>query len=283
MFPFVIITGLSGSGKSIIMKSLEDLGYETIDNPPLSLLRPAIEEKNPGGKPLAIGVDVRSRDFSPKELLKTVQELREQGKNLHLVFLESDDSVIERRYRETRRTHPLVEGSDLSQGIFQERLLLLELREAADFILDTSLLTPPEFKALVRERFSFHHQKTLNLHLMSFAFREGIPRESDMVFDMRFLKNPYYEPSLKILTGETPSVQSYLADDETFKAFSEHLKKMLDLILPPIEAEGRGYFIISFGCTGGQHRSVFTAEWMSRWLREKGYGVETYHREIKKL
>ncbi|MGL6187466.1 MAG: RNase adapter RapZ, partial [Holosporales bacterium] len=110
MFPFVIITGLSGSGKSIIMKSLEDLGYETIDNPPLSLLRPAIEEKNPGGKPLAIGVDVRSRDFSPKELLKTVQELREGGKNLHLVFLESDDSVIKRRYRETRRTHPLVEG-----------------------------------------------------------------------------------------------------------------------------------------------------------------------------
>lgn len=281
MFPFVIVTGLSGAGKSFFLKALEDLGYETIDNLPLSLLQAAVEENRPTERPLAIGIDVRSRHFSAQHILALSKNLKERGVDLTLVFLESDDAVLQKRYRESRRMHPLATGTTLEERIAQERYLLEELKKGADSLIDTSLLTPPEFKALLRERFGFESQRTLTLHLMSFAFREGIPREADMVFDMRFLKNPYYQPDLKVLTGQTAPVQHYLLRDKIFQEFGEMLKKMLGLVLPLIEEEGRGYFVIGFGCSGGQHRSVFTAEWMSAWLRRRGYMVQTYHRELK--
>ena len=282
MFPLVIVTGLSGAGKSFFLKVLEDLGYETIDNLPLSLLDAAVEEKSVSRRPLAIGVDVRSRHFSAEEMLRVTHKLRQRGVSLTLTFLESDDAVLQRRYRDTRRIHPLDHKQTLEEQIGTERLLLQELREGADELIDTSLLTPPEFKGLVRDRFSFTSQRRLTLHLMSFAFRQGIPRESDMLFDMRFLKNPYYQKVLKPLTGQNPSVEDYLAGDQVFQAFSELLRKILTLTLPLIEKDGRGYFIIAFGCSGGQHRSVFTAEWMGRWLKNQGYNVQIYHRELPK-
>ena len=287
MFPFVIVTGLSGAGKSFFLKTLEDLGYETIDNLPLSLLQAAVEERRPSERPLAIGLDIRSRHFSAHQIVHASDHFKARGVDLTLVFLDSDDAVLHKRYRETRRMHPLSDAGNLNDTghletwIAQERHLLEDLKTKADVLFDTSLLTPPEFKAMVRERFAFEEQRTLTLHLMSFAFREGIPREADMLFDMRFLKNPYYQSELKPLTGQMEPVRTYLAHDKIFQEFGDTLKKMLSLVLPPIESEGRGYFIIAFGCSGGQHRSVFTAEWMSDWLRRRGYTVQTYHRELK--
>ncbi len=280
LVPFVIVTGLSGAGKSLFLKSLEDLGYETIDNLPLSLLQPAIVEKRPAEYPLAIGIDVRSRHFAVPDLLHITQQLRNKGTHLTLTFLESDDLVLQNRYRETRRHHPLVHDSTLAEGILRERKLLKKLKEKADYILDTSLLTPPECRALVRERFAFSNQRTLAIHLLSFAFRKGVPREADMVFDMRFLKNPYYDPQLKSLTGQTHSVKDYLREEPAFQSFGESLKQMLTLMLPPIETEGRDFFTIAFGCTGGQHRSVFTAEWTEQWLSNAGYTTQIHHREL---
>ena len=147
---------------------------------------------------------------------------------------------------------------------------------------DTSLLSPPELKTFARDRFSFSTQRQLVIHLMSFAFREGIPRESDMLFDMRFLKNPYYQDALKPLTGQNPSIGDYFEKDQVFQEFSQLLHKLLMLTLPLIEKDGRGFFIIAFGCSGGKHRSVFTAEWTAAWLTELGYTVQLYHRELGK-
>ena len=280
MTPFVIVTGLSGAGKSLLLRSLEDLGYEVIDNLPLSLLLTAAREERVQGRPIAFGIDVRSRHFSGEELRRILSDLRASGIAVTLLFLESDDAILERRYRETRRHHPLVGDSTLAKGIQEERLLLESLRECADQIWDTSLLTPPEVKARVREQFTFEFQKTLVIHVLSFAFREGIPREADMLFDLRFLKNPHYDPALKTLTGEVEQVRAYIAQDPVFQNFWEHLMGMLRLILPRIEDEGRNYFTIAFGCTGGQHRSVAMAEWTSRWLTAAGYTVQTLHREL---
>ena len=282
--PIIISTGFSGAGKSLFLKALEDLGYETIDNLPVMLLREVVFDQRKATsvpRPLAVGIDVRSRDFEPAHVLQVIHDLRQQGAQIRLVFFESDTPVLERRFRETRRHHPLSEDHDLAKGIAAEAALLSVLREIADDVIDTSLLSPPELKGVVRNRFGFKEQRTLLIQVVSFAFKNGIPREADMLFDMRFLKNPYYEAPLRHLTGQTSAVQNYIGDMPAFQEFIGLVKKTLTLILPSIAEEGRPVFVVGFGCTGGQHRSVFTAQSTFEWLNSQGYSADLYHREIR--
>lgn len=279
----VIITGMSGSGKSSALKIFEDLGFETIDNLPLSLLSAAINVDKPL-RPLAIDIDTRTRDFSADILLWEIDRLRKEEKiRLTFAFFDCDTSVIESRYRETRRHHPLAgaEGS-LQKGILKERELFQNLKDKADFTLDTSLLTPPEFRSYIQETFDLLSKKIFKVMLLSFAFLRGIPREADMVFDMRFLSNPFYQQNLKSLTGQTMPIQEYFDADQAFHTFFHHLQGMLTLTLPFFQKEGRNYFTIAFGCTGGRHRSVFTTEQTGRWLAEQGYNVQVHHRDMEK-
>lgn len=281
-YSVVIITGMSGSGKSSALKAFEDLGFETIDNLPLSLLSAAIHVDKPS-RPLAIDIDTRTRDFSADILIWEIDRLKKEDR-VHLVFgfFECDNGVIENRYRETRRHHPLASAGSLQKGIVKERELLQNLKDKADFTLDTSLLTPPELRSYLRETFNLFSEKSFKVMLLSFAFPRGIPREADMVFDMRFLPNPFYQRDLKPLTGQAVPIQSYFEVEPEFHTFFQHLQGILTLILPRFKEEGRDYFIIAFGCTGGRHRSVFTAEQTGKWLAKKGYDMQIHHRDMEK-
>lgn len=279
----IIITGMSGSGKSSALRAFEDLGFETIDNLPLSLLSSAIYIEGPS-RPLVIDIDTRTRDFSPGTLTTEINRLKQEGRvHLIFVFFECDHLTIENRYRETRRHHPLAEAEgSLEKGIIKEREILQNLKGQADFTLDTSLLTPPELRAYVRDMFNLFSEKSFKVILLSFAFFRGIPREADMVFDMRFLSNPFYQDKLKPLTGQMAPIAEYFQSNAQFHTFFHHLQEMLTLILPGFQKEGRSFFIIAFGCTGGRHRSVFSAEQTGKWLKEKNYSTQIHHRDMEK-
>ncbi|MGL4824908.1 MAG: RNase adapter RapZ [Alphaproteobacteria bacterium] len=278
----ILLTGMSGSGKSCFLKSLEDMGHETIDNLPLALLLEAVE-LDTSARPLAIGVDIRTRDFNGRDFLEKIQTLKAIRRlRVCLVFLDCDLDVLQKRYRETRRHHPLsLSQSTLPEVILKESRLLKEVRACADRVVDTSLLTPPELKAYVQKSFEVAAQKNFKVTFLSFAFPKGIPREADLVFDMRFLKNPYYLESLKPLTGQAPSIQHYLQEEPDFQKFEAHLQGILETVLPRFKREGRDYVTIGFGCTGGQHRSVFAAETFGAWLAKEGYTTYIHHRDMK--
>jgi RNase adapter protein RapZ len=278
----LLLTGMSGSGKSYFLKSLEDMGYETIDNLPLALLLDAVE-LDATVRPLAIGVDIRTRDFNGRDFLEKVQKLKTLGRlKVCLVFLDCDLEVLQKRYRETRRHHPLsLSEGTLADVIAKESHLLEDVRACADRVVDTSLLTPPELKFYVQKIFEVSTQKTFKVTFLSFGFPKGIPREADLVFDMRFLKNPYYLEALKPLTGQAPSIQSYLREEPDFQKFETHLQGILETILPCFKREGRDYVTFAFGCTGGQHRSVFAAEAFAAWSTKGGYLTYVHHRDVK--
>jgi len=276
----LLVTGLSGAGRSSVLRTLEDLGYETIDNLPLNQLGAVVFDANLSQQPLAINVDLRSRYFSPEVLLIECAKLKESGVPSQLVFLESEDRVIERRYVETRRVHPLRHSKALSELVREERLLMAPLKKKADHVIDTSLLDPVELKAFIRRTFQFDAQRVFYVDVLSFAFFKGVPREANFVFDMRFLKNPHYEAHLRALTGEDSRIQDFLKAMPVFKMFKEHLKALLKDVLTAAKAEGRGLFVLAFGCSGGWHRSVAMAEIIHAWLVEQGYASRLHHREL---
>lgn len=276
----LILTGLSGSGKSLFLKALEDLGYETIDSLPLRLAEQAILEDRPKETPLAINLDTRSRHFSIEAVQNLLETLKKKSVEHQLVFLDSDPHILKRRYTETRRYHPLNAGHNLERSLEEERLLMQPLKEEAHVLVDTSLLTPPELKKFVRRHFDFKNKRELVVEVISFAFRRGVPTDANLVFDMRFLKNPYYDPSLRNLTGENSSVQIYLEDNPLFGAFLGNITNLLDTMLPAVTEEGRGSFMIAFGCSGGQHRSVVSAQAIYHWLKERGFACDLHHREL---
>jgi len=280
--PVVLVTGLSGAGKASILRALEDLGYETVDNPPLKVLEELVGD---GEGPLAAGIDTRTRGFAPAEALDTLARLRSRADiAVTLVFATAEEAVLLRRYTETRRRHPLAPGGSLgsrvADGIARERELLGPLRDMADLVVDTSDLPLPELRRMIERRFRPEGAPGLSILVQSFAFPKGLPREADLVFDLRFLRNPHYVPELKPKTGRDPDVAAYVEADRDFPAFWQGLTGFLTPLLPRYVAEGKKYLTVAIGCTGGRHRSVLVAERLADYLRALGWRAEVAHREL---
>ena len=275
----VLVTGMSGAGRSTALSIFEDLGYESIDNLPIDLLEGLIAG---GRRSLALGIDIRTRDFAARPLLAQLDRLL-SGTDLRctLLFLDCDNVVLGRRYTETRRRHPLARGRPVTDGIAAERNLLAPLRGRADLVIDTSALTPAEFRHILAGHFRRRGSDQLNICVTSFAYRGGLPRESDLVFDVRFLRNPHYEPELRALTGRDCAVAQFIAADPRLEPFFKKLTDLLASLLPDYRSEGKTYLTISIGCTGGRHRSVAIATRLAEWLTAQGEVVSLLHRDLE--
>ncbi|MCH9000639.1 MAG: RNase adapter RapZ [Proteobacteria bacterium] len=273
----VVVTGLSGAGRSTALKILEDLGYEAIDNLPLDLLSSIAG----AGGPMALGIDIRTRNFAAEPVLDRLDRLgAEPGLAVTLLFLDCDDEVIERRYTETRRRHPLAQDRRVADGIAAERRLIAPLRARADLMLDTSNLSPADLRRLLGGHLGLDRAPGMAIFVTSFAYRAGLPREADLVFDVRFLANPHYQADLRELDGRDPRVAAYVEGDPAYSAFFDRLTGMLGPLLPSYEREGKSYLTVAIGCTGGRHRSVAVAERLAAWLRGLGRRVDLSHREL---
>lgn len=277
----LIVTGLSGAGKTSALKALEDIGYEAVDNLPLSLLSVLVAQVRGLHRPLAVGVDIRTRDFGIDALLDELEALiANPDIDAKLLFLDCDDVVLQRRFTETRRRHPLAGDRPLMDGITHERALLAPLRERADPLIDTTEMTLGDLHRMLEENFGLAQRPGLAIFVTSFAYRHGLPREADLVFDARFLKNPHYDLDLRVLTGRDAAVGDFVAADPGFAGFFEGLTAMLLPLLPRFESEGKSYLTIAIGCTGGRHRSVYIAERLAARLDEGGHRVRLRHRDI---
>ena len=283
--PFVIVTGLSGAGRVTALRALEDLGYVAIDNVPLPLLGDIMRSTAGDGHsemaaPLAFGIDTRTYGFDPRRLAQRVGELKKRADlTPRLLYLDCDTEALQRRYTETRRPHPLAPDRLVADGIAEERHLLAQLRDSADVVIDTSDLSPQRFKQVLAGHFSLTERPRLRLTVMSFSFARGLPREADLVFDTRFLRNPHYEPALRPLTGRDPAVAAFVEADPDYKPFVERLQGLIGPLLPRFDAEGKSYLTVAVGCTGGRHRSVAVAERLASWLRGEGRSVTLTHRD----
>jgi UPF0042 nucleotide-binding protein len=282
----VLITGMSGAGRTSALKALEDLGYEAVDNIPLSLLpglvapQPEFADDRPR-RPLAVGADVRTREFSAESFLQHLGRIAVSGPvDVRMVFLECDDDELRRRYAETRHRHPLAGDRPVSDGINLERRLLAGLRERADLVVDTTGIGPGELKRILQAQYGLDSGGDLSIFVTSFSFARGLPRAADLVFDVRFLRNPHYVPELRPHTGRDPAVASYVREDPGYAAFFAGVTGLLKPLLPRYVAEGKSYLTIAVGCTGGRHRSVFTAEELASWLTAQGEHVHVSHRDM---
>ena len=277
----LLVTGLSGAGRATALKALEDLGYETVDNLPLALLGDLLEGDQRARKPLALGIDVRTSDFAVPQLVAAIDTLRKRDDiACQLLFLDCDDEMLVRRYTETRRRHPLAAGRPVREGIAEERRHLKNLQAVADHSIDTSALQAADLKRLIGQRFDPGNAAAMALAVVSFSYRAGLPREADLVFDARFLRNPHYQADLRRLTGRDEAVQAFVAADPDFDGFINDIKRLLDRLLPRFRAEGKSYLTIAVGCTGGQHRSVFVAERLAHWLAAQGRQATVTHRDL---
>jgi len=279
----VLVTGPSGAGRSTSIRALEDLGYEAIDNLPLSLM-PRLLSGPPHHMPLALGVDARNRDFSTTALIETIDQLGQlYGKPLEVLYVDCSSDVLLRRFSETRRRHPLAPAENPLAGIQRENDLLVPIRSRADILIDTSEMSPHELRAEVEHWFAPKLGQRLALSLQSFSYKRGLPRGIDMVFDCRFLRNPYWEPELRSLNGQSIEVSDYVSDDPRYREFFERVRDLIVLLLPAYTQEGKAHLSIGFGCTGGQHRSVTVVENMAKALAETGWQVSIRHREMERL
>ena len=289
----VLVTGLSGAGRSSILRVLEDLGYEAVDNPPLTLIE---ELACRADRPVAIGIDARSRGFDAAATLDAVERLRQmEGLRPELVFALADEAALLRRFTETRRRHPLAPEGRVTDGIAREIALTAPLREAADLVIDTSDTPVPHLRHLVEARFAAPQagRPALTVSLLSFGYPRGLPKEADLVFDARFLRNPHYDPHLRPRTGLDADVAAYVEADPDFTRFFEQIVAMLWLLLPRFVQEGKKYVTIAVGCTGGRHRSVRIVEKLAEQLRNAAcppqagldmpsWQVTVAHRELQK-
>lgn len=285
--PVILVTGLSGAGKSSALKALEDLGFEAVDNVPLRLLGRLVlgDTGAQPDQPLAVGIDIRTRGFDADALAGQLSALRAQGAAIRVLFVDCADDELIRRFEETRRRHPLALDRPVSDGIAMERRLLGGMAVRADVVLDTTGSTLGEMKRALNGHFGrafLGGQKArgLAVFVTSFAYRGGLPREADLVFDVRFLANPHYDAALKPLNGRDPGVGAYIRADDGFDAFLEGLTGLLAILLPRYHAEGKSYLTIAFGCTGGRHRSVFVAQTIADWLEKQGEMVHLLHRDL---
>ncbi|EKV31923.1 ATP-binding protein ManX [Caenispirillum salinarum AK4] len=276
-----MVTGLSGAGKTTALKALEDMGWEAVDNLPLALLDGLLHAGGGIRRPLALGIDVRTRDFDVDAIKRVMAALRDEDHvDANLVFLDSDTEVLMRRFTETRRRHPLAVDLPLLDGIQLERQMLKPLRDVADVVMDTTRRPPRELRADLETKFALAASPGMTVCVTSFGFRDGLPRDADLVFDARFLRNPHYVPDLKPFTGVDARVAAYVEADPDWPGFFDGITRLVAPLLPRYEAEGKSYLTIAVGCTGGKHRSVFTVERLARWLRDRDVPVTVRHRDV---
>ncbi len=278
----LLVTGPSGAGRSTAIHALEDLGYEVIDNLPLSLV-PRLIDGPPHARPLALGLDVRNRDFNTTALIELIDSLTRDPRILpEVLYLDCAPEELSRRYSQTRRRHPLAPAETASQGIEREADLLRPVRARADHLIDTTDMSPHDLKAEIARWFARVTPARLAVSLQSFSYRRGVPRGVDTVFDVRFLKNPYWSPALRDRDGRDPAVAAHIAEDPRFEAFFQKLTDLILFLLPAHVAEGKAHLTIGFGCTGGQHRSVAVAEKLGIVLSQAGWAVALRHRELER-
>lgn len=279
----VLVTGLSGAGRGTALNALEDHGYVAVDNLPLFLVDDLLRPGTGDAQPLVLGIDVRSRGFSAPAVVDRVRGLRARSDlDVRLLYLDCDNDVLLRRFTETRRAHPLAQERPVLDGIVDERRLLQPLRDHADVTIDTSQLAPQELKALMLGHFAPRTQDDgLRIAVMSFSYRRGLPREADLVFDTRFLRNPHYVETLRPFTGRDERVARYVKADRDFKGFFRGITSLLEPLLPRFDSEGKSYLTVAVGCTGGRHRSVLVAEQLAAWLRRRGRMVTLTHRDLE--
>jgi UPF0042 nucleotide-binding protein len=278
----VLVTGPSGAGRSTAFHALEDLGYEVIDNLPLSLI-PRLLDGPPLDRPIALGLDVRNRDFSATSAIELIDGLtRDRRVMLEVLYLDCAPSVLVSRYSQTRRRHPLTEAPTPTEGIEREIDLLAPIRVRADHMIDTSDLSPHDLKAEIGQWFGQGKQPGLLISVQSFSYKRGLPRGMDMVFDCRFLANPYWVPALREKDGRDPAVAAHVESDLLFAPFFQKLQEIVFMLLPAQLEEGKAHLTIGFGCTGGQHRSVAVAEKLAKVLAEAGWQVSKRHRELER-
>ncbi|WP_417726978.1 RNase adapter RapZ [Roseovarius sp.] len=278
----VLVTGPSGSGRSTAIRTLEDIGYEAIDNMPLSLLPLLLERPHPD-KPLALGIDVRNRDFSTNALIEVIDRSEwHPGVPLQVLYLDCRAEILQRRFSETRRRHPLAPDESAETGIIREFDLLAPVRARADMLIDTSDMSPHDLRAELERWYGPGDGHSLAVSVHSFSYKRGLPRGLDMIFDCRFLRNPYWQPALRALDGRASEVAAYVGDDPLFTEFRRQVTEMIALLLPAYETEGKAYLSIGFGCTGGQHRSVTMAETLAATLAKDGWQVSIRHRELER-
>jgi UPF0042 nucleotide-binding protein len=279
----LVITGLSGSGKTHVSRTLEDVGWFCVDNLPTALVASFAEliQRSPGLRRSVLVVDVRERAF-PETFPAVYRRLRSGRLATSLLFLEADERALVRRFSETRRPHPLADGGSAIEGIRTEREALRPIRRMADLIIDTSQFTVHQLRDYVRERYDVREEgRRMVVSVVSFGFKYGVPAESDLVFDVRFLPNPNFVPRLKRQTGKDAAVVRFLRAQTETRAFLRRVLSLVGFVLPRHEREGRTYLTIAIGCTGGRHRSVMIAEWIGAAVRRKGYAVRVYHRDLK--
>ena len=270
---FVIVTGMSGGGKSTALKMLEDAGFYCVDNLPVSLIEKFVE--------VALGLDVRA-DQSFEETTKILNDLRIKGYNFEILFMDANDISLIKRYKETRRVHPLAAGGRVEEGVRKERKVLENIRKNAEYVLDTSKLLTRELKEELDRIFLKNEEyNSLMVTVMSFGFKHGIPADADLVFDVRFLPNPFYIDELKKMTGNDQDVQDYVMSFPEAGMFMEKLVDMIHFLIPNYVKEGKYQLVVAIGCTGGKHRSVTLANELYKRMKDKGkYGMKLYHRDI---
>jgi len=290
----LLVTGMSGAGRTMTLRFLEDLGYEALDNLPLKLLDSAFRlampdvgpdvgpeaGHGPTETPVAIGIDTRTRDFDVQAILERLDRTEDESQ-VELLFVDCEDQTLRRRFTETRRLHPLAKDRPITDSIMMERAMIAPLRSRADWVIDTSRLTLGDLKRILKGHFG-QVSKGLSVFVTSFSFREGLPREADLVLDVRFLRNPHYEPTLRAKDGRDPDVGHFITEDPAFAAFLENFKNWFAPLLPRYEGEGKSYLTLAIGCTGGKHRSVFVTEQLGCWLQQSGWRVTTGHRELQR-
>lgn len=278
----IIVTGPSGAGRSTAIHALEDIGFEAIDNLPLSLI-PRLLEGPKLERHLALGIDPRNRDFSTQGLMTLLDGLAGSSRYaMSVVYLDASADVLIRRFSETRRRHPLSTNDPPQIGIAREQELLGPVREAAEFLIETSAMTPHELRAEIEQSFAPDGRGFLGVSIQSFSYKRGLPRGVDMVFDCRFLANPHWQEALRAKDGREPEVAEFVANDPKYEGFSTKVLDLTSSLLPAFMEEGKSHLTIAFGCTGGKHRSVALTEWMAKALANKGWQVSKRHRELER-
>ncbi len=278
-----IITGPAGAGRSTAISALEDFGFEAIDNLPLSFLERLFADEN-HHRPIAIGVDTRTRDFSVAALWEVLSVLaKKPGLAVNLVYLDCARDVLLRRFSETRRRHPMAPDETPLVGVEREIELLAPLRDCADILVDTSEMSPHDLRAALARWFAQSVDEGLSVSVQSFSYKRGTPRSADIVLDCRFLRNPHWEAALRPLTGLDAEVAEFVAQDPLYDEFLARVLELARLLLPAYAAEGKSYLTIAFGCTGGRHRSVCLAETVMKALAGEGWRVSNRHRELERM
>lgn len=280
----VIVTGMSGGGKTQACRYLEDLGYFCVDNLPPVFIPKFVELCSHGGshvKKVVFVVDTRSREFFD-DLLQVLEDMDKSDQAYEMLFMDATDDAIIRRYKETRRRHPMAPSSRISDGVAKERTRLESVRSKATYIIDTSNLSKADLKEKIIRLFGNPEGDQMNINVLSFGFKFGMPLDADMVLDVRFLPNPFYIDSLRHKSGAVPEVAEYIDSKPVTQEFEKKLTSLIDFLIPQYIKEGKSQLVIAIGCTGGMHRSVFIARYIFDFLKKKGYAVKLEHRDLMK-